>query len=462
MNSASREHDFLRFREKHPVFIYEAYQVTKEAKGLKIKWTFRMPPDVVFEPTLLIPAGQRSYNKEPDPVVLDALAFQAGMVELISYWKAACPPDILIQPHRLTPDAAGFWEDLYYMGLGEFRYLNGIRHPKQDFLKIHSEGPSVPQARFMTDPQRILLPIGGGKDSAVSLAILRESGRTLVPFLLNPLPAAWRTLATAGLGAEESLVFRRSLDPALLELNHRGYLNGHTPFSALLAFYTLLASHLSGCGQIALSNESSANEATVPGTDINHQYSKSSHFEDRFRQYVSTTLGLDVDYFSLLRPLNELQIAALFAKRPAYHGQVLSCNAGGKADQWCGQCPKCLFTALILSPFLDDQALNRIFGQDLTMRADLIPLLDELAGWSQIKPFECVGTVHEVRAAVAEAAVQRKEHLPCLFGYAAGKLSEADRQAFRAHLDHLNPEHHVPSDLATMVARALQRAINEK
>ena len=79
---------------------------------------------------------------------------------------------------------------------------------------------------------------------------------------------------------------RRNLDPLLLDMNGKGFLNGHTPFSALLAFYTLLAAAVTGKKYIALSNETSANEPTIPGTDMNHQYSKSYEFETGFRKYV--------------------------------------------------------------------------------------------------------------------------------------------------------------------------------
>ena len=114
----------------------------------------------------------------------------------------------------------------------------------------------------------------------------------------------------------------------MLQLNAEGYLNGHTPFSALLAFLTLLIGVGSGSKYIALSNESSANESTVPGTDINHQYSKSIEFERDFRDYVSQHLSEEIQYFSFLRPLNEMQIASLFAQCEAYHPVFRSCNAG--------------------------------------------------------------------------------------------------------------------------------------
>ena len=186
----------------------------------------------------------------------------------------------------------------------------------------------------------------------------------------------------------------------MLQMNAEGYLNGHTPFSALLAFYTILLGFATKSKYIALSNESSANEPTVPDTEINHQYSKSVAFENDFRHYVSKYIDADIQYFSFLRPLNELQIAKFFSRAKEYRKVFKSCNAGSKTDSWCGKCPKCLFTWLALSPFIPRNELTEIFGKDLLKDNDLRVILDQLDGSVEVKPFECVGTVGEVRACV--------------------------------------------------------------
>ncbi len=170
----------------------------------------------------------------------------------------------------------------------------------------------------------------------------------------------------------------------------------------MLAFYTLLAACLSGRRYIALSNESSANEPTVQGSDVNHQYSKSVSFESDFRDYVKRQLSDRLSYYSFLRPLSELQIARLFAGHQAYFPVFRSCNAGSKTDSWCGNCPKCLFAFIILSPFIAPETLNGIFGKNLLADANLLPVLKELCGESEVKPFECVGTREEVCMALCE------------------------------------------------------------
>jgi hypothetical protein len=204
---------------------------------------------------------------------------------------------------------------------------------------------------------------------------------------------------------DEVLVIRRKIDHTLLELNAQGYLNGHTPFSAMLAFYTRLASALSGIPNVALSNENSANESTVIGTSVNHQYSKSLEFEDDFRNYCSSknfNFQFSIfNYFSFLRPLSELQIAMLFSRFTAYHDVFRSCNVGSKEDIWCGHCAKCLFAYIILSPFIEPARLNQIFGKSMLDDTTLELEFRQLIGEAETKPFECVGTVSEVRQALA-------------------------------------------------------------
>ena len=240
--------------------------------------------------------------------------------------------------------------------------------------------------------------MGGGKDSVVTLELLRRAGKTIRPLIMNPRGATIECARVAGFPMDEVLVIRRSIDPTLLDLNAKGYLNGHTPFSAMLAFYTRLASKLSGIPNVALSNESSANESTVLGTSVNHQYSKSLEFEDDFRAYCP-----GFNYFSFLRPLSELQIAMLFSRFTAYHDVFRSCNVGSKQDIWCGHCAKCLFAYIILSPFIEPARLNRIFGKSMLDDTSLELEFRQLIGEAETKPFECVGTVSEVRQALSMA-----------------------------------------------------------
>jgi len=133
---------------------------------------------------------------------------------------------------------------------------------------------------------------------------------------------------------------------------------------------------------------------------VNHQYSKSYQFERDCGDWLARRLGLPIRYFSLLRPFHELQIARQFAALPQYHFAFRSCNAGSKSNVWCGRCAKCLFVYLMLAPFLPEERMTAIFGENLLRKPELQGELRALLGESNEKPFECVGTVEEARAAL--------------------------------------------------------------
>lgn len=399
MKRTDNQHKFDALRDEFSVFTFEKQTVTRENGRLSLAFDFNLDDRYHFRPTLEIPARSFfDWDGIPEEQ-LKSLAFQIGMTELVSYWKIACPKRVVVKPFALTEVQKAFWKKLYYNGLGEFLYLNSISVSEKDLMQIESVG-NQPFAKVgLLLEERTLVPVGGGKDSVVTLECLRNE-MPVVPLIVNPRGATLNCVKTAGYGENDFIVINRTLDPTMLKLNAEGYLNGHTPFSALLAFISVLVAFGSRSKYIALSNENSANESTVPGTNINHQYSKSIEFERDFRNYVDGNLNDKVQYFSFLRPLSELQIAKLFAQSEAYHPVFRSCNVGSKTDSWCGHCPKCLFTWIILSPFLSRERLTAIFGKDLMADASLQPIFEELNGTAAVKSFECVGTVEEVRACV--------------------------------------------------------------
>jgi len=415
----NRQKSFNTYRLTYPTFVYDRYSYDVRPDGLHIAFSFRVEDrsgshPICFAPTAFVPS--RSFlSFQQDKAMLDALVFHIGMAELVSYWKCFCPPVVEVRCGSLESGQISFWKKLYFNGLGEFFYTNGLSVSESDFMTLTSVSDQQNRvSQLATDHWPLttdhfhqfsilnsyLVPIGGGKDSVVTLELLRSAGATIRPLILNPRGATTACAAAAGFGVDDTLVIQRTLDPLMLQLNSQGALNGHTPFSALLAFYSLLAAQLSGIGSIALSNENSANESTVVGTSVNHQYSKSVEFEGDFRRYVSAYLGA-YNYFSLLRPLCELQIASLFARNSRYFDIFRSCNVGSKQDIWCGHCAKCLFAFIILSPFIAPDRLAAIFGHNLLDDASLQPLLLQLLGRAETKPFECVGTVAEVGAALA-------------------------------------------------------------
>ena len=233
-----------------------------------------------------------------------------------------------------------------------------------------------------------------------ALELLKKTDLDLTLFALNPTQATQQIMNVNS--HLKAIKATRTIDPKLLELNKLGVLNGHTPFSALAAFVTTLVSYLYQLDLIAVSNEQSANEpnTTFKGVDINHQYSKSFEFETDFRQYQQL-MGLPSNYFSLLRPLHEIQIAKIFSQvGQPYFSIFKSCNVGQKQNIWCHRCSKCLFAFLMLFPFIDQQTLTtQIFNSNLFDDETLVDTALKLIIKSKTKPFDCVGSYQESKIA---------------------------------------------------------------
>ncbi|MCL2036758.1 MAG: hypothetical protein FWG83_05150 [Oscillospiraceae bacterium] len=428
---------------KHEKFIYHGYSISDDG----FSYHFSMD-EYEFRPkwTHLL----KDVNVPPNDSLLHELVFNLGMVELVSYWKSACPPLIEVRCGNLDEWQVNWWKKLYRNGLGEFFYTNKIT-PDEDFAEIITEGFKKQEKTSNPVPKQelsgCLIPVGGGKDSIVTLELLRKGMEDNHCYIIGDIKRACDSAVIAGYPDSRIIKTNRTIDPTLLELNRKGYLNGHTPFSAIVAFSSLIFAYLSGKKYIVLSNESSADEGNIANSNVNHQYSKSTEFERDFREYCARISPSLPEYFSLLRPWNEMQITRKFAEFPKYFPVFQSCNAGTKSNTWCCKCAKCLYVYIMLAAFLEsgenDQTVSKIFGENLLENPELSDLLQSLANPKLNKPFECVGTREEVRQALL-AILKNRDKIPAAMrDYAAEIKNEPPQKNL---LDDFNADNCVPKE----------------
>lgn len=446
--------DFATLRTQYPEFLYNGYTITAEDGALCIVYDFAITGLCNFHPRWRIPCDA-SQNFVNDPTVA-RIVFSLGMTELVSYWKITCSPTVRVLCGALTDDQCKWWKKLYFGGLGEFFYRNGIDTTMSDFMEICCEGKPLPDAPSTRHLSGRLIPVGGGKDSIVTLTLLKNLHDDSAAFLINHRDSSVAAAKLAGISEEHIYEVSRTLDKNMLECNAKGFLNGHTPFSAIVAFSAVLTAYLHGLQAVILSNESSACESTISQAEINHQYSKSYAFEQDFFSYERDFLHSGVQYYSLLRPLTEFQIARYFATLPAaYHQIFRSCNAGAKTDAWCGKCAKCLFVSVILLPFLPYTQIVSLIGNDMLSDAAYRGILQELCGILPNKPFECVGSRKEVNIALCLGIgrmMQAKENLPLLLAEYQQTVLYAEYQPIAAEFgSEFDTNHHLPQDMEQLV-----------
>ncbi len=458
-------------RRRHPKLIYKQYTVDYLADAVHFSAEFLLLPNIVFRPKTIIQGVSEEQWAAMSPEVMHNFAFHLGMAEILSYWKAACPSEIVIEAGYLDEYQLAWWHKLLINGMGEFFYQNQIDFTAPDFVRLYVSEQVTPSPLLRFDnpleSNSVLVPIGGGKDSIVTVETLGEHIQTLGTLALNTTQATEDTIQRSK--SSRTIYVKRTIDPTLLGLNQQGYLNGHTPFSSVLAFIAITCAALFNYRYVALSNERSSNEGNqvFHGHVVNHQYSKTYQFEVDFQQYATRYLTASVKYFSYLRPLYELQIAALFAQMKPYHSIFRSCNVGQKDNTWCHSCPKCLFVYTILYPFMSEAELGLVFNHDLFARSDLLPIARELAGLADVKPFECVGTHEESLIAFYLAAQkyrQRGQNLPIILQaiYDEALIHAADLPARAQALLHAwNEEHAVPEHLEKYLRQKLNTMVEQ-
>lgn len=333
--------------------------------------------------------------------VLRVLHLLAGT----SYYKSIAPTRIVTGP--LDPAERALMDGMYDGGLREFAYRNDLDLPlpvEIDETDGTGTGPVGPQSSEVcgSSPvpvsERVLIPVGGGKDSAL-VADLIPDGELMS---VNPTGVHHRFAESIG---RPLVTIERTLDPRLRELVELGALNGHVPVTAINSAIAVAWAVSEGFGYVAMGLERSASEPTLvsDGVEVNHQYSKSAEGEALLRAAFEPS---GVVYFSLLRPMTELAIGAAVAER-GLAGNIVSCNRAftiwseteaSRTQRPCGECAKCLFTSLMLAPALTPDQIGDYFGRNLLDEEAHVEAVRRL--WSAEKPFDCVGERHETAAAL--------------------------------------------------------------
>ena len=382
--------------ERVEVFSLSGYDLDEASGTVRLSYAI---DDLALTEVVQLPPGQAT---PADEALLRLLWLAAAP----SYYKAATPAHVAVVG-GLSISERRLLDALLGPGLGELYFVNGL-DPVSPVVEAAERGQRA--AGHLGLDRRSLVPVGGGKDSCVTITALQAAGQDPLLASVRRFPVIDAVLARAG---GEAVHVGRTLDPQLLELNRRGARNGHVPVTAVVSLVLCLVAVRAGCDSVVMSNERSASEATRDwrGAAVNHQWSKSLAAEELLAGAVASAAGPELSWFSLLRPFSELTISRLFADAGRrFFGDFSSCNAAfrleasRRVDGWDRNCPKCRFVALALAPWLDRHEVVAIQGGDVLGDLRQAEGLAGLVEAGQPKPFECVGEVAESRVAVRLAS----------------------------------------------------------
>lgn len=352
----------------------------------------------------------------PEPLSADTVATAWRVLELlfvaagVSYYKVMAPPVVELPTVRLAPAARRWAVELYRHGLAQHAYRHDLPHLLELDLIDQPGADAVALVDPDFDDRPPLVAVGGGKDSIVSIEVLRSASLDPTLFAISRTPLLAQVMELAEL---PMLTVSRVLDSRVAPILRDGGYKGHAPVTALNSLIGVVTSVLHGLGPLVLSNERSASASNLVwhGHEVNHQWAKGVDAEDLLREAIRSHAGLPGASFSLLNGMSELHIAQLFSRITAYDSKMTSCNNAfrlfaQRTERWCHRCDKCRFVFLALAPFMARDRLVGIVGRDLLADPELMADPAHLEGFRELlglaghKPFECVGEITESRVAL--------------------------------------------------------------
>lgn len=386
----------------------------------------------------------------------------------VSYYKIFTPSEIA-HPYQMSADEAGFWNDVWRNGLGEFLYVNQL---SPDVLAQFSEqdgqsfdGPDADAG------EAALLGIGGGKDSIVAGELLKRLNIPTEGFVMATGEQLGQAKAVAKTMSAQLNVIERTIDKRLLEVQELpGAHKGHIPISLIFGLVGTALAIAKGTAYVVVANEASASipRITWKHGAVNHQWTKSFAFEQQLQAFVYDQVTSGVTYFSAVRQLTSVGVAKLFARYPAYFEVFTSDNTVFRIDpakrpnaRWSLESPKSLSSFILLAPWLSEADLTGAFGRNFLDEASLEQLFWELTGQEGEPPLDCVGTTDELIVSLNMAVQQGKFVDSYLVKLARqrGVIADQNWQAKLEGMLDLQAENALPQHLAQPITEQLSKEL---
>jgi hypothetical protein len=299
-----------------------------------------------------------------------------------------------------TPGAYG-WATAAANALRTEQVAEWSLSPQHVPLRLVLPRGLVAPGRAHSSPEKVLLLVGGGKDSLYSYELFTQAGYDVTCFFMTEASRTWQQLRKVmghlSKSAESCRAFLNANQTSWLEeISGRQYV---TSFQIGFAIFLAIPYALRyGCRYVAIGAEKSANEGTgtYRSLTVRHQFDKSTRFFALVNQYLRSLWGESLQVISPLHGLYDLGIYARFLDAcPELLALQSSCGGSNGYRRHCGRCAKCVFVAAMFCALsADRQSFGELFPRN---PLDDLSLLNQWFRGKFDRPRACVGSLDELR-----------------------------------------------------------------
>ena len=276
--------------KKVKTFIYKSFNIDSTNGAFHISYEYEIPGQVTFKHYIDIPKKEFKF-RPTNSNLIQCLVFNIGMIVMFDYWILDSTHNINIECCSLDDNQINWWKEYCLSAFNKEIELSCDKDKHIPIEKIIYDDNDFSGYVVSIDNQSACVTLE-------TLNLDRESDFCLI---INPTSTSKVLASISGFNDNNIIEVTQIYDEKLIKKNNHNE-------SQLIAFVGYFLSFLLSKKYVAVSNQS-----------YSKTFGRSLDFENRFRTYADKYLPTPIEYFSYLRPLNNLQVLCTFAKLQKYH-----------------------------------------------------------------------------------------------------------------------------------------------
>ena len=271
-------------------FIYKSFSIDNKNESFHITYEFEISDKTIFSHVIDIPKKNFGF-RTIDSNLIKSIVFNIGMIILFDYWKLDSIKNIYIECFSLNEEQIDWWKD----------YCLSAYHKEIQLTSSVDNIVSIEKVIYDDNDFSGYVVSIDNQSACVTLETLNLDRQNDFCLIIDPTSSDKELAYIAGFEDNNIIEVIQTYDKKLIKLNNSNK-------SQLIAFVGYFLGFLLSKKYVAVSNQS-----------YSKSFGRSLDFENRFRIYADKYLPTPIEYFSYLRPLNNLQVLCTYAKLQKYH-----------------------------------------------------------------------------------------------------------------------------------------------